>query len=187
MAEKTTFVKLDRNITGWRWYQNANTFRVFIHCLISASIKDYDFEGVEIKRGSFPTSYEKLANSLDLSIQQVRTALGHLKSTGEITTEKHPKYQVVTLVNYDLYQWCQQADEQAINRQPTFTEEKEEKKQKKNKEEVKNYNLLKPKKEKNIFYKRAHAREEEKKIGFDLEEFFNAACLRGCESASDEK
>lgn len=47
----------------------------------------------------------------------MRTALGHLKSTSEITTTAHRRFQVITIVNYDLYQssltgtttGCQQA------------------------------------------------------------------------------
>ncbi len=104
MAEKTTYIKLDRNITKWRWYQNANTFRVFIHCLIEASVRDHDVENITIKRGQFPTTYKKMANSLLLTIQQVRTAIDHLKSTGEITSEEYNKMQVITVQNYDLYQ-----------------------------------------------------------------------------------
>ena len=29
MAEKSTFIKLDRNIVKWRWYKDINTFKVF--------------------------------------------------------------------------------------------------------------------------------------------------------------
>lgn len=39
-----------------------------------------------------------------MSEMQIRTAIGHLKSTGEITTSSHAKYTLITVVNYDLYQ-----------------------------------------------------------------------------------
>ena len=35
---------------------------------------------------------------------QVRTAIKHLKCTGEVTQAVHPKYSVFTLVNYEKYQ-----------------------------------------------------------------------------------
>jgi hypothetical protein len=35
---------------------------------------------------------------------QVRTALEHLKLTGEITVKAYPKYSVITVKNYDYYQ-----------------------------------------------------------------------------------
>jgi biotin operon repressor len=104
MADKSTFIKLDRNIQNWRWYQNPNTFRVFIHCLLNANIMPKEFEGITINRGEFPTSHEKIGNTLNLTIQQVRTAINHLKSTGEITTKIYSKFQVITIVNYAYYQ-----------------------------------------------------------------------------------
>lgn len=104
MASKSTFIKIDRNITRWRWYTDPNTLLVFLHLIISANVTDHDFESITVHRGQLVTSYPSLANSLNLSIQQVRTALGHLKSTGEITVKRHPKYSLITVVSYDMYQ-----------------------------------------------------------------------------------
>lgn len=104
MADKSTFIKLDRNITKWRWYKNANTMRVFIHLLIEANITPYEFENVKIGRGELATSYDSIANTLNLTNQQVRTAIQHLKSTGEITVKRYPKFQVISIVGYNYYQ-----------------------------------------------------------------------------------
>ena len=104
MADKSTFIKLDRNIQEWRWYTNANTFRVFVHLLLNANIKSNDFENAKIKRGELATSYDKIANTLKLSNQQVRTAISHLKSTGEITVTRYSKFIVISIVNYAQYQ-----------------------------------------------------------------------------------
>ena len=116
MSNKTTFIKIDRNIENWRWYQNANTFRVFIHCLLSASVKPHEWEGITIKRGEFPTSYDKIANTLNLTNQQVRTAVNHLKSTGEITTKIYSKFQVISIVNYG-YDQDKSTDKSTPNQQ----------------------------------------------------------------------
>jgi hypothetical protein len=104
MADKSTFIKLDRNITKWRWYKNGNTMRVFLHLLIEANIEPHPFENIVINRGELATSYDKIANTLNLTNQQVRTAIQHLKSTGEITTKKYPKFQVISIVGYSYYQ-----------------------------------------------------------------------------------
>ena len=104
MGTKSTFIKLDRNIINWRWYQNANTFRVFIHLLMIANVSSHNFEDIIIRRGEVATSYDKIANTLNLTVQQVRTAISHLKSTGEITAKIYPKFQVITITNYNLYQ-----------------------------------------------------------------------------------
>ena len=119
MAHKSTFIKLDRKILSWRWYKNANTFRVFLHLLLEANIIDIEFENIVVKRGEKVSSYEKIALDLGLTVQQTRTAILHLKSTGELTTKKYPKFQVFSIVNYDLYQSDQQAKWQSINSQST--------------------------------------------------------------------
>ena len=109
------FILLYRQITEWEWYQNPNTFRVFLHCLLMANFADGRFEGLDVKRGQFVTSLPSLSKQTKLTIQQVRTALDHLKSTGEITDKTYPKYRVITVVKYNDYQ----QDNRQINSQST--------------------------------------------------------------------
>lgn len=120
------FILLYRQITEWEWYQNPNTFRVFLHCLLKANFVDGRFEGVAVNRGQFVTSLPNLAKQTKLSIQQVRTALDHLKLTGEITDKAYPKFRVITVVKYDEYQRDNRQDnsqstgnQQASNRPAT--------------------------------------------------------------------
>lgn len=104
MASKSTFIKIDRNIMRWRWYKDAITLQVFLHLIINANVTDHDFENITVHRGQLVTSYPSLADSLNLSIRNVRTALDHLKSTGEVTVTRYPKYSLITVVNYGMYQ-----------------------------------------------------------------------------------
>ena len=104
MAEKTTFIKLDRNIVNWRWYKEPNTMRVFLHLLLTANIRDYDFRYDTIHRGEVAVSIGNLGKSTGLSYDQVRTALTHLKDTNEITITRRPKYLVISIVKYNEYQ-----------------------------------------------------------------------------------
>jgi len=104
VAERTTFIKLDRNIIRWKWYQNANTMRVFLHLMLTANIRENQFETVTVHRGETVISYPSLARALKITEDQARTAIAHLKSTGEITARQYSKFQVVTLVSYDYYQ-----------------------------------------------------------------------------------
>ena len=98
------FIKLHRQITEWEWYDDANTFRLFIHCLLEANYADKQWRGVVIQRGSFITSQPKLANRLKLSVRQVRTSLNKLKMTGELTVKTTADYSVITVKNYEMYQ-----------------------------------------------------------------------------------
>ena len=104
MQEKSTFVKLHRKITKWRWYQDANTFRVFVHLIIKANVYDNDFENITVHRGQVVTSIAQLAKDLKISVKSVRTALEHLKSTGEVAIKTTSKYSIITVINYDDYQ-----------------------------------------------------------------------------------
>lgn len=104
MGNPSTYIKLDRNILKWRWYQDGNTFRVFVHLLLTANVADRGFRDITIRRGQRVVTRKGLAADLDMSEQAVRTALEHLEETGEITKWTCPKYSVVTIVNYDLYQ-----------------------------------------------------------------------------------
>lgn len=128
MAGNGNFIKLDRKILDWRWYSDPNTKAVFLHCLLRANWKDGKWKNYEYKRGQFITSLPNLATDLKLTIQQARTALSHLESTGEITCWADNKVRIITVNNYDKYQTVnrqdnrqstgnQQAEQQTTNRQ----------------------------------------------------------------------
>ncbi len=104
MPEKSTFIKLNRKILKWRWYQDSNTFRVFVHLLLTANITDRDFGQVTVKRGQLVTSVAHLSQGLGISVKSIRTALEHLKSTNEVAIKTTSKYSIITINNYNEYQ-----------------------------------------------------------------------------------
>lgn len=112
------FIKIDRGILDWEWYSDINTTRLFIHLILKANWKDGRFQGQEIKRGSFVTSYPKLAEETELTVNQVRTSLSKLKSTGEITVKSQSKFSVITVKNYCLYQDISQANHRQTTDKP---------------------------------------------------------------------
>lgn len=120
------YIKISRSILEWEWYGNINTCRLFLHMLLKANWKDGRFEGKDIPRGSFVSSYPRLADECGLTVNEVRTALKHLISTGEITVKAHAKYSVFTVVKYNDYQEVnsQGTDKShSINRRLTTIEE----------------------------------------------------------------
>ena len=129
------YIKLHRKLTKWEWYHNANTFRVFIHLLLTANYEPRRFEGRTIERGQRVTSISKLSKELKVSVQSIRTALNHLKSTGELTIETTPKYTIITINNYISYQQLtndltndqQTANKQLTNDQQQWKKDKESK------------------------------------------------------------
>ncbi len=120
MNDTNKWIKLHSKMLNWEWYKNANTMRVFIHCLLKANWKDGKFQGKDISRGSFVTSLETLSKELGLSVQQIRTSLNHLISTNEITNESFSQYRIITVVNYELYQQVnKENNNQITNNQQT--------------------------------------------------------------------
>lgn len=98
------YIKIDRGILGWEWWTDINTSRLFIYMLLKANWKDAKFKGIIVPRGSFVSSLSKLSEQTNLTINEVRTALMHLKDTDEITSESYNKFTVFTVKNYSLYQ-----------------------------------------------------------------------------------
>lgn len=111
------WIKLHRKVADrWR-YTDANTARLFFHCLISANHKKTSWKWVEIDAWQFITSSEKLWVQLWLSRQQIRRCLDNLQNTQEITIKTTSKYTMITLVKYSDYQWWE--DEAQPSKQPT--------------------------------------------------------------------
>lgn len=98
------WIKLHRKITKWDWYTNANTFRLFVHLLITANSKKDDWKGIVINRGECITGRKILSDELLISEQEIRTSLQHLKATNEITIKSTNKYSIITVCNYEEYQ-----------------------------------------------------------------------------------
>lgn len=98
------YIKLHRSMLDWEWYQDANTARVFLHLLLVANWKPGKWHGVEIGRGQRLTSYAGIAKEIRLSVKNVRTAISHLKSTGEVAIKSTNRYLLITIENYDKYQ-----------------------------------------------------------------------------------
>ena len=56
-----------------------------------------------MERGQRVASLAKLADETGLTVKQVRTALEHLKRTGEVTHTATSKYGLFTVNHYDRY------------------------------------------------------------------------------------
>ncbi len=126
-SEQSTWVKLHRSIASWQWYNDLKTKSVFLHLLIKANHEETHYRGVIVKRGEVLTGRKQLARELELSEQEIRTAINHLLSS-EITIKTTSKYSVITVLNYDNYQSSQPtkkptkqptSNQQATKNQPT--------------------------------------------------------------------
>jgi hypothetical protein len=118
------FVVLHRKITEWEWYSDTNTFRVFLHLLLTANHTPSKFRGFEVGRGQIIIGRKALAESLNLTEREVRTAIEHLKTTGELTIKTTNKFSIATLTKYGVYQdkkskTTSQTTSQTTDKRPT--------------------------------------------------------------------
>jgi len=115
------FITLHRKLLDWEWYSDINTKTLFIHCLLKANWEDKNWKGVDVKRGSFITSYDSLSKETKLTVQQIRTAIFKLTKTQEINIQTTNKYTLLTVVKYDDYQkkdFESTSNQQTNNKQP---------------------------------------------------------------------
>ena len=98
------FIKLYKKLLDWEWYDDTNTKVLFLHCLLKANWKATKWHGIDLAPGQFITSLPSLAEETHLSIKEVRTALSHLKKTGEVADKGYTKFRIITVKNWDEYQ-----------------------------------------------------------------------------------
>lgn len=103
-SEDFGYVKIHRKILEWSWYRDINTCRLFIHMLLKANWKEAGFRDTTVPRGSFVSSLDKLSEETMLTKREIRTAISHLKSTGEVTVKTTNRYSIFSIKNYELYQ-----------------------------------------------------------------------------------
>lgn len=98
------YIKLYRSLLNWEWYDDINTKTVFLHLLLTVNIAKRQWHGITVPCGSRVSSYAVLAKETRLTERQVRTAISHLETTGELTRYKYPNFTVFAINNYDKYQ-----------------------------------------------------------------------------------
>ena len=98
------FIKIDRRIMKWGWYDDNNTKALWLHLLLSAYWDDAEYHGEIIKAGSFPITIAKLSEQTGMTGKQIRNSLTKLKKTDEISTERRSKYLIVSITKWSDYQ-----------------------------------------------------------------------------------
>ena len=115
----TGWVSLYRSFIQWEWFNVPNIVTIFIYCLLRANFQDNNWRGIEIKKGSFVTSIEKISKDTNISIQSVRTCLRRLEKTGEINKQSNKQNTIITICKYELYQDNKYISNKQANKQLT--------------------------------------------------------------------
>lgn len=101
-----SFIKLYRSLLDWEWWDDQNVTRLFLTILLSVNWQEKQWHGLTITSGQMFTSIDHLAQKSGLSLQQTRTALKKLISTGEITNKSTNNGRLITVENWGKYQHC---------------------------------------------------------------------------------
>jgi hypothetical protein len=127
------WIKLHRKLVEWEWYDDTNTFRLFLHLLLKANHKQKKYKGTVIQEGQLVTGQDVLAKELKMTRRQIRTSLNKLKMTNEVTIKTSSKGSLIQVVNWSRYQVV---TSDMTKESPTdvqqVTTNKKEKKEKKN-------------------------------------------------------
>lgn len=170
------YIKLYRSLLNWEWYDDINTKTVFLHLLLTVNIAKRQWHGITVPCGSRVSSYAVLAKETRLTERQVRTAISHLETTGELTRYKYPNFTVFAINNYDKYQLL--TDETTGQRQGNDKVATGQRQQNKKIEEDKEDNYLSfldAEKEKNAppTFEEVQKYAEENGIETDLKRFYS--------------
>jgi len=96
-------IALTKDFLDFPWFHRPKTVHVFLYLLLMANVKTTYCGKDKIGRGSLVIKNWIIAQECGMTIQNVRTALHNLESTGEITRERRNKYQIITITDYDNY------------------------------------------------------------------------------------
>ena len=155
------WIKLHRKFTKWGWYQKSEMVHLFLHFLLLANHDENEWQGMTIKKGQFITGLKKLKQDTGISAQTLRTCIGRLKSTSEITSKSTNRFRLITIKNWEQYQdndnlSTSKLTSKLTNNQQTtnkqLTSNKKLKKLKNDKEEKENPLLKKEKKKPKEFF-----------------------------------
>ena len=104
MNNENGFIVLHRKLLEWEWFADPKTLVVWIYLLFRANWKPNRWKGIEIGRGETLETIAGISRATGLSVQSVRTALNHLKSTNEITTRSTGYGTLISIATYSKYQ-----------------------------------------------------------------------------------
>lgn len=141
MPRDEGYIKLFRSLLNWEWIDKPETLSTFIFLLLTVNHSDNEWHGMTIKRGQTVTSYTEIAHKMGLSVQQVRTSVKRLISTGELTHQTTNRYSLITIRNYEVYQSVVNTpiNNQATNNQQSSNNQSTTNNNEKNKKNDKNY------------------------------------------------
>lgn len=92
------YIKEYRSLLSWGWFKDPFTAHLWEYLRLAANWDEAVFKGKPVRRGELVTSYPAMAEATGMSVQNVRTAIRHLKQTGEIEMKSFRDFSIVMIV-----------------------------------------------------------------------------------------
>lgn len=111
--------KLPMNIVDWDWFDDPNTFKLFIYILAKVNRVDRTWQGIELKKGSMITQYKNLIDGVKLSEQSIRTSIEKLVKSGDISKKSTHQNITLSICNRECYEWLNLIEQHTSNTRVT--------------------------------------------------------------------
>ena len=98
------FVKDYRSKLDWEWFTDPKTAHLWEYICLRVNYEPSRFRGIEIRRGEMLESIKTISKNTGLSEKNVRTALEHLKSTGEVACKRTRYGLLINAIKYAHFQ-----------------------------------------------------------------------------------
>jgi hypothetical protein len=98
------WIRIHRKFLDWEWFNKSEAVHLFMYLVLKANHKDGQWQGIDVKRGQFITSFGKVSTDTGISLQTIRTLLKKFEKTNEINIQTTNKFTIVTICKYECYQ-----------------------------------------------------------------------------------
>jgi uncharacterized phage protein (TIGR02220 family) len=132
------WIKIHRKFLDWEWFNKSEAVHLFMYLLLKANHKDGQWQGIDVCKGQFITSFGRISTDTGISLQTIRTLLKKFEKTNEINIQTTNKFSVITICKYEDYQTEEiETNKQLTNKQQTTNKQlTTNKNNKNNKEEI---------------------------------------------------
>jgi hypothetical protein len=136
------FVKLYRALMSKGYYRDSEYIHLWVHLLMKASYQNRElfFNGKIqlLKPGQFITGRNSLVNETGINRSKIERILKCFKNEQQIEQQTFNKFRIITICNWNEYQYGEQENEQQVSNECAASEQqvstnKKEKKEKKEK------------------------------------------------------
>jgi len=98
------WIKIHRKFLDWEWFNKSEAVHLFMYLVLKANHKEGQWQGIDINKGQFVTSFGKISADTGISLQTIRTLLKKLEKSNEINIQTTNKFSIITICKYECYQ-----------------------------------------------------------------------------------